>query len=369
MNVWIGAAVVIFLAVIFLWLFFTTKTHLKEIEDKLSSLAEEKLPGVTDNLTRSIQRVEQRLDDFKAQAGSTFETLANLTKEFGDFRARTSQWEETLRKVRSIFGDTTRRGQVGEFLLERILAGTLPSHMWARQYRFADGLKCDAVVYLYTSLEEKLLLPIDSKVSVATARALMQETDPNKKKNLWKKFTREIKDRAREITRYIKPGITTDYALMFVPSEEVLSLITSPLAWDGKTENLLLSELHNMRVVPVGPSTIYSILAIVLAQHQTVALERKINEALDNIKKSLTLQYEAIESAKKIMNGIRREAGKLGDVASSLEESVDSLQKVISIEEDEETEEKETASHLPESQEDEKDVEPHLFSGEEDLPI
>ena len=319
--------------IVLIILYIRSQQEIQQVKTALSLLSEEKLPGVEQSLEKTLSQVNQSIEDFKAQVRSSLQALPQITQILGELRAGTSAWEQFLEKLKGLFSDTTRKGQVGEFLLERILKGALPSYLWSHQYKLAEGLRPDAVVFLPTGRDDRVILPIDSKVSTAAAREFLEEKDQKKKESLWKRFTRDVLSRAEEIKRYIIPGKTTEFALMFVPSEDILSLITAPYTWNGKAQNNLLHELHARRVIPVGPSTIYSILAIVLAQHQALTLEKKLDQFLGLVKTALSSNQEALKSLDKVSSGVKKIEENAGKARREIEKSVDNLRATFTLEE------------------------------------
>ncbi len=107
-------------------------------------------------------------------------------------------------------------------------------------------------------------LPIDSKFSVS---ALQDD----------KKLLKNAKERINEASGYILPESgTTNFALMFVPSEGLfLNLLEKPE---------FLGYAHEKRVYPVSPSTLFVFLDSVRLSAQREELAKRVDEVLSALR-------------------------------------------------------------------------------------
>ena len=81
-----------------------------------------------------------------------------------------------------------------------------------------------------------------------------------------------MRSSAQEIeTKYLNPPKTTDFALMFLPTEGLYSEI---LRQPGMVEELL----HEYRVVISGPTTLAAILSSLRMGFRTLAIEERTSE-------------------------------------------------------------------------------------------
>jgi DNA recombination protein RmuC len=123
------------------------------------------------------------------------------------------------------------------------------------------------------------MIAIDSKFPYSSYAKLFDESSISKEDEdqLIAQFGREVKKHITDVAnKYIMPPQTTDYALMFVPSDGILSLLHS------KLQNVI-EYARDKAVTIVSPTTIIPLLssfkAFVIDYERSKHME-KINEAL-----------------------------------------------------------------------------------------
>ena len=116
------------------------------------------------------------------------------------------------------------------------------------QYEIDNNKKVDAVIFL-----EQAILCIDSKFPLENFQKALSAQTEFERNNFLKQFAKDVKKHIDDIkSKYIIPRKTFDFAMMFIPAENVYY------------EILVNSELHNYalqnRVIPVSPNTLYAYL-------------------------------------------------------------------------------------------------------------
>jgi len=110
------------------------------------------------------------------------------------------------------------RGNIGEQVLGDLIAQMMPKNSFHFQYRFKSGEKVDAVIKT-----ELGILPIDSKFPMENFQKMMTAEQKIDRDKAGKEFVSDVKKHIESIsTKYIaaEEG-TTDFAIMYVPSESV----------------------------------------------------------------------------------------------------------------------------------------------------
>ena len=118
----------------------------------------------------------------------------------------------------------------------------------------------------------------------------------NHRKNIkteFQAFQRAVIDKVDEIQTHINVGSgTTDFALMFIPTEAIYYAVVSDkngineenlITWKGGKIQLLDAMLEQ-RVIPVSPSTFYPFIQVIL----TGIRNMKVAENLETLQKRLT---------------------------------------------------------------------------------
>ena len=222
----------------------------------------ESLLALRDSIDTANRIINERLAEGTSSLDRRMSVLGEIETQLGKLAVQADNIEAVGRNIQSL-SDLLRppqlRGAVGEMLLENILAQILPVAAFEMQYRFADGLRVDAVIKV-----GERLLPIDAKFPLETFERLQKEPDNN---TLQREFAQTLRKHVDSIAgKYIRPGEKTlDFAIMYIPAEAVYyQLVTqSPQA--------AFEYALSKRVIPSSPGQIYAFLATVAALHAEVS--------------------------------------------------------------------------------------------------
>jgi DNA recombination protein RmuC len=213
------------------------------------------------------------------------------------------------------------RGGLGEIFLENLLAQMLPREHYALQHEFSTGDRVDAVVNIGDRL-----VPVDAKFPLENFRRIHQEPDEEKRRQLRRAFTRDVKARVDEIAKkYILPDEKTfDFALMYIPAENVYYEII--VKDEGTEEESAASYALSRRVIPVSPNSFYAYLRVIVLGLRGLQIDRDasaIQARLIRLRGDLGRFREAFEILGKHLTNARSKyedaAGALNRVEAKLE--------------------------------------------------
>ena len=205
------------------------KTDLTEKES--DKVLMEWLKEMRGSVEKSSETLERQLQDQRTsmdkQTKMIWERLDNAAKVIGGVQKHLGGLEEfgkDMKDLSNVLKSPKLRGGFGEQLLYEILENFLPQDLYKTQHKFRDGAICDAVITL-----ERGAIPIDSKFSMENFKAMVDAESEKERESARKAFFKDVKNRIDEIsTKYILPEEnTTDYAIMYVPSENVFSEISN----------------------------------------------------------------------------------------------------------------------------------------------
>lgn len=246
-------------------------------ENKLSSIQE----GINQRLDTSLD--EKLNQNFKTIGDS----LKNLYNSLGDLKQLSlgvSDLQKTLSNVK-------KSGSFGEAQLDMILGDMLSKDQYYTQFNLEkDTSSTSRVVDFVVKIPDKntengiLYLPIDSKFNVVKFNNLLNAKDTYDSNQIdlaTKEFKEAIMQQAKSINeKYICPPLTTDFALMFLPSEAMYAECMS-------IRDLSDTIKQKYQVVLVGPTTVSAILksfAIGFRYMKISDSAQKINSILVDIK-------------------------------------------------------------------------------------
>ena len=296
------------------------------VDEKLQTTLEKRLGESFKQVSERLELVHQGLGDMK-----------NLASGVGD-----------LKKVLS---NVKTRGVLGEYQLGNLLEQLFSPEQYEKEFRIIDGSsnRVDYVIKLpgREDSSECVYLPIDAKFPMEDFYLLQDayelgnlgQIDENRKA-----LGQKIKSFAKDISeKYIHPPQTTDFAILFLPSEGIFAEIL------GKT-NLFDIILREHRVLISGPTTLAAFLNSLQMGFRTLAIQQRSSEVwqlLGSVKREFGKFGEILRKAQKNINvagqdletligtrtrAIERKLRDVQDLPSNLVSEISSEQ----IEEDEE---------------------------------
>lgn len=259
----------------------------KTVDEKLQSTLEKRLGESFKIVSDNLEAVQRGLGEMK-----------NLATGVGD-----------LKKVLTNVKD---RGTWGEFRLEAILEQILSPEQYEKNVKPnpATGQVVEFAIKLPGRDDEKsyVWLPIDSKFPREDFLRLIDASDLADQdgiKNSRAALFRTIKQYAKDISsKYVSPPHTTDFAIMFLPTEGLYAEILRDPA--------LVEDLQrNFRIVVSGPTTLAAILNSLQMGFRTLAIEKRSSEVW------------------RILAAVKTEFGKFGDVLSKVKKQIQSAANTI----------------------------------------
>jgi len=266
-----------------------------EQAEKLNNKLEERLRTLQEENAKKLEQMRQTVDE-KLQA--TVEK--RFTESFTLISDRLEQVHKGLGEMQNIavgVGDLKKvlsnvksRGVLGEIQLSMILEDLLPAEYLVKNAQMKAGTS-ERVEFAIkmpgrNSDSQPVLLPIDSKFPIEDYRRLTDAIESmaseEEIKQLNKVFENSIKKNAKDIKeKYINPPTTTEFALMFVPTEGLYSEIV-------KRNDLFYNLVNEYKITVVGPSNLVVILNALTWGFKTLAIEKRSSEVWDLLGKVKT---------------------------------------------------------------------------------
>ena len=262
--------------------------------------------SVEERLTEMQKTVDERLQKSLHEGiSSSFtrvsEQLTELYKSMGEVKTLTSG----VGDLKNILSNVKNRGIWGEVQLQRLLEDFMVPGQFACNARINAETVEFAIVL--PGEDEQIFLPIDSKFPMDRyARVASAEGDELKAAQ--KELERAILEEAKKINeKYIHPPKTTDFAIMFLPSEGLYA------------EVLRLSMLEvlqrKFKIMVTGPSTLCALLTSLQTGFKTLAIKQHSTAILDMLT-SVKNEFQKFEEyIEKTQNSLRVAQGHLETVS------------------------------------------------------
>lgn len=260
----------------------------KTVDAQLSAIKD----IVGDKLDKTLN---ERLDSSFKQISDQLVELYRSLGELNKLSSGVSDLNKTLSNVKS-------RGVWGEIQLGNILEQTMVSSQYdtnvSTKKNSSDRVEF-AIKIPAKDNESYIYLPIDSKMPADIYNRIIeasQSLDQEALKLAIKELEQRIKTEARTIRdKYIDPPNTTDFAVMFLPTEGLYSEV---LRIDGLAEWCQT----NCKIIISGPTTITALLNSLRVGFSNLALTKKSQEVL-KLLQAIKTQYstfnELIEKTQK----------------------------------------------------------------------
>lgn len=221
--------------------FETLSRAQSELSGRVQSLAE----MVSGRLDTVSHRLGQSMLD---QTRHTAEGLSKLHERLAVIDAArqsiTALSSEVI-DLKAVLSNKQARGAFGQGRLEAIISDGLPSGHFSFQATLSNGKRPDCLVKLPNTPE---MLVIDAKFPLESLSALRACTEDGERKAIRARVKTDMQKHVGDIAqKYLIPGETLDFALMFVPSESLFADLHE------HCPDILESALRE-RVVVVSPS-------------------------------------------------------------------------------------------------------------------
>jgi DNA recombination protein RmuC len=207
--------------------------------------------------------------------------------------------------LKRVMTNVKSRGTWGEMQLGAIIDNVLTQDQYARNVKTNPG--SDDLVEFAIRLpgkrdDQPVWLPIDSKYPVEHYQRLLDAVDQADKAGIvsaGNAFEASIRLEARKISaKYIAPPYTTDFALLYLPTE---GLFAEAIRRPGMVESLQ----NDCRVVLTGPANLAAMLNSLQMGFKTLAIERRSSEVWG------------------VLAQVKTEFGKFGDIVESTRKSLE----------------------------------------------
>lgn len=299
----------------------TVDSRVKDLQTDNAKKLEEMRLTVDEKLQASVEkRFNESFKTISEQLTSVYKGLGemkNLATGVGD--------------LKKVMEGVKTRGIYGEVQLNSIISDILSPNQYQENINTKPG-SADRVEFAVKmpgrEEDHETYLPIDSKFPVENYSRLIAAYDQGNKADIitfQKALATDVKEQAKKIsTKYIEPPFTTDFGMMFVPTE---SLYAEILRIPGLSDEI--RQKYNISIT--SPSTLPVTLSGLLMGFRTVAIEKRSSEVwqvLGAIKTQFNKFGDLLEATKK---KLQESANKIDAAATTSRQIERRLKEVESL--------------------------------------
>lgn len=313
-----------------------TRREAAESLARFGSQFGERMQGLVEINDRRMQEirltVDQRLQSLQADNGVRLEEMrrtvdeklhATLEQRLGESFRLVSERLEAVHKglgemqtlaagvgdLKRVLTNVKSRGTWGEVQLARLIEDSMTPEQYARNIKPVPGRNdiVEFAIRLPGGDVGPVWLPIDAKFPKEEYERLQvaqDAADQDAARAASLALARAVEVQARLIAdKYVAPPHTTDFAIMFLPTE---GLYAEVLRLPG-----LVDKLQGLRVNVAGPSNLAAMLNSLQMGFRTLAIERRSSEVWQ------------------VLRAVKTEFGKFGDALASVKKSLDTASSKI----------------------------------------
>ena len=277
------------------------------VEGRLDILRQENAAKL-DEMRRTVD--EKLQTTLEARLGESFtrvvEQLNRVHEGLGEMKSLASN----VGDLKAVLTNVKVRGTYGEVQLGLILEQFMAPHQYVKDARVNERSleRVEYAVKFPGRGDGEVLLPIDAKFPRETFERLMAASESGQVDavlQLRKELESQIRKCAKDIRdKYVLPPVTTDFAVMFLPTE---SLYAEVLRQPGLFETLQ----RDYRVTVAGPTTLSALLSAMQVGFRTLAIEKRSSEVWQ------------------ILGAVKTEFGKYNGVVEGLAKQLDTAVKSV----------------------------------------
>ena len=251
--------------------------------EKINATLEAKMRLLQDSNEKRLEQMQAVVDEklqktLETRLAQSFELVSKQLDSVQQGLGEMKNLAADAKSLRNALTNVKERGTYGEVRLERLLSDILAPGQYDMNAEIADGKRVEFVIKLPGSDDAPLLLPIDSKFPIEDYNRLLDAGEKQAIDEARKALTQRIRAFAKEIhDKYIVPPKTTDFALMFLPTEGLYAEVVQNAA--------LFEELRDkFKVTAVGATTLSAFLSSLQMGFKTLAIEQRSQEVWDTLR-------------------------------------------------------------------------------------
>jgi DNA recombination protein RmuC len=297
------------------------KTQRGELTASLESvrgIVDQRLKQLHEENTGQLERMRATVDEklqgtLEKRLGESFKLVSERLEQVHQGLGAMRQLASDVGGLQKVLANVKTRGGWGEVQLGNLLEQLLTADQFSRnvQTRAESTERVDFAIKLPGDENgAPVWLPIDSKFPTEDYQRLLAAQDNGSAESIesaMKSLETQLKKSAKDICgKYINPPRTTDFALMFLPTE---GLYAEAIRRVGLVEQVQ----RECRVIFAGPTTLAALLNSLQMGFRTLAIQKSSSEVW-NLLASVKNEFGKFGA---LLDGVKR---KLDQASSQIDD-------------------------------------------------
>jgi len=297
----------------------TAKNQREELTKSLESvrsIVDDRLRQLQEDNTKQIDKMRSTVDEklqgtLEKRLGESFKLVSDRLEQVHKGLGAMQQLASDVGGLQRVLTNVKTRGGWSEWQLGVLLEEMLTRDQFATNIKMRDDTDERVEFAIKLPGDENgapVWLPIDAKFPMEhyeRLAAAQEKGDLAAVDAAMKTLETQLKRCAKDICeKYINPPRTTDFALMFLPSE---GLYAEAIRRVGLVQNVQ----RDCRVTFVGPTTLAALLNSLQMGFRTLAIQKRSSEVWN------------------LLATVKTEFGKFGEALSAVKEKIDQASRKI----------------------------------------
>ena len=289
---------------------FSQNSEIQSLKSSFQNSFGEMSKEIAKDMTSALTKVDEKVATFNKQVDGLSKSSENFTK---------------------ILAGVKQYGVLAEFSLASLLKDLLPASQVIENVKMKPDETSDTVEFAIKL--QDVLLPVDSHWPIEKFKAIDDAFQKNDKEELLearKDLANAFRNKAKIVSsKYISPPRTTDFAIVYAPTEGLFAELSS--FRDPKTKIMLLQELRSKyKITIAGPHTLSALLQSYHLGFQTLQVQKhatQIYSDLRNISSRFEKHFDSIKDLRKkleqamtVTDGFGRDARSIMNTLSNIKD-------------------------------------------------
>ena len=270
------------------------------------------------------------------------QALVKVDEKVGVFNRQVEELNKSQASFSKILAGVKKYGTLAEFSLASILKDLLPASQYIANVKMKEDTSEN--VEFAVKLQDGVLVPIDSHWPVEKFQAINDAEEAKDKAAIADardKLASAFRTKAKKVNeKYIVPPKSTDFAIIYAPTESLFSELTSYR--DPSTKELLTQELMRKHKITIsGPNTLSAYLQSLHMGFQTLKVQKHATQIYDDLKNITTRfskHFENVKILRKKLEEAMTVVDTFGKDARSITRTLENIKDPEQVEKAVETE-------------------------------
>jgi len=288
----------------------TQREELTKSLESVRSIVDLRLKQLQEDNAKQIDKMRATVDEklqgtLEKRLGESFKLVSDQLEQVHQGLGAMQQLASDVGGLQRVLTNVKTRGGWSEWQLGVLLEEMLTPDQFAQNMKTRDDTDERVEFAIKLPGDENgapVWLPIDAKFPMEHYERLaeaQEKGDPTAVEAAMKTLETQLKRCAKDICdKYINPPKTTDFALMFLPSE---GLYAEAIRRVGLVQNVQ----RDCRVTFVGPTTLAALLNSLQMGFRTLAIQKRSSEVWN------------------LLATVKTEFGKFGEALSAVKEKIE----------------------------------------------